>query len=474
MMKRYLYCLLLGLLAAWPSGDVWSQSTPPPVAPVAPTPPAPTTPPDTHVRRHRMGDGSIRRLDTDTEFRAALQAHIEELRAQVAEIEDRLQQEHDQKLEDDLAKLQEELSTLDSLKPLDLPDVVVDPDHSKRVLWNRQGNEVVILDPDSGPAHKTHGAKVVYLTHLYVNHDDWIDGSAVAILGNVHVLGHVEEDVVSIGGNVYVDGTVAGNVVAPFGDVVLNGDAYVEGDVVAVSVSADDQAQIGGTIEEIPLFRLPWVNDGAQALLKLAATVVLAKFTLVLLLGLLITAVVPQHVTRVEERLKGKPISSFFGGVLVQIMIFPVFVLLLVTVIGIPLALLALPLLVLASLMLGFVALARMLGNSLLHQGGPKSPSLRFGVGALILFSPLLVAALVTLSNSELGDSVLLGVNLLFFLGLCVLYLVYTAGMGAAAFSRLGTRALGASRARATAISSVPLSPPPSALPQAPPAIDAS
>jgi len=464
-MKRHLLVLLFALLAGSPFPARAQTATPP----AAPAPPAP---PDPNVRRHRMGDASRDTLDVKVQIRSAMDEQVKALRRQIAELEAQLSQGRDEATLKELERLRLELKEIDTLELPEVPDVVITgPDQAGLVL-KHNGGQVVIIDPDgkSLQIHKARGDWVVLFNNLYVNHDDWIDGPAVAILGNVHVIGHVEQDVVSIGGNVYVEGTVGGNVVAPFGDVVLSGDAAVEGDVVAVSVTADDETAIGGTIEEVPLFRLPWVNGGPHAFLLLASTVTLVMIVITLLFGLLVAAVAPRHVARVQERLKQKPAGSFFGGLLFQILLLPVFVLLLVTVIGIPVALLALPLVVLAAQLLGFVAFSRILGESLLHRdGGQKPAMLLFTAGALLLVSPLLLASLLAVTAVDPGASLLLAVNLLFFLGLCVLSLVYPAGMGAAVLSRLGTRSPASIRPLAPVVQA-----PSTALPQAPPAPGAS
>jgi len=420
-------------------------------------------------------DRSTRKIDTDAQVTAALKKHIESLRKTIAELEAQVDRTDDPEVRAQIEALQQQLEALDTLELPNLPDVVLlDPDHPGEVLWNQDRSGVVIVDPDDRAPIKSRGEKVTYFHHLYINHDDWIDGPAVAILGNVYVEGHVDEDVISVGGNVYVEGTVSGNVVAPFGDVYVGQNAEIEGDVVGVSVTTEDEASIGGTIEEIPLFRLPWVNEGPQALLMLAATAALAKIVFSLLFGWLTLALAPNHVSRVAERLRVKSAASFFGGVLVQILTLPIFVLLLVTVVGIPLAVLALPFVIVVGCLLGFVACSRIVGESLLGKEAGRPAVVQFGVGALTLCAPLGLASLLALTGSELGDGLFLFVNLLYFVGLCLLYIVYTAGLGAAIFSRLGTRSLNQQKTANHTAGPLGMQPARTPLPQAPPAADMS
>ena len=473
-MKRIAVLLVATVLAATP---VWSQTPPaspePPKAPAPPgTPVAPKA--DPNVRRHRMGAAG-HKIDVDEQVQAALEKHIATLRKSIAELEAQVERTDDAETRAQLEALKEQLEALDTLEIPTVPDVVIlDPDRPGSLLPNDDGSFPVIVDPEGRARVKSRGEKVTYFHHLYINHDDWVDGPAVAILGNVYVEGHVDEDVISIGGNVYVEGTVSGNVVAPFGDVYVGQNAEVEGDVLGVSVTSEDEASIGGTIEEIPLFRLPWVNEGPQALLKLAATAAIAKILFSLLFGWLTLALAPNHVTRVSERLKSKPAGSFFAGVLVQILTLPVFVLLLVTVVGIPLAVLALPLVLIVACLLGFVACSRMVGENLLGKDSGRPAVAQFLTGALILCAPLGLASIAALGGSEMGDGFFIFVNLMLFVGLCLLYIVYTAGLGAAIFSRLGTRPMSPPRVAPSATGPLGMQTARTALPQAPPAADMS
>lgn len=469
--------ILLATLVALYATPAAGQTPPaPPTPPGAPVPAqAPTPRPDPNIRRHRM-EPSGHKIDTDAQVQAALKAQIDALRQQMAKLEAEAERTGDPKTREELERLREQIEALDTLTVLDgatVPDVVpLDPDHPGVLLPNMDGVRPLIIDPEDRTPNKSRGEKMAYFRPLYINHDDWIDGPAIAILGNVYVEGHVEEDVISVGGNVYVEGSVSGNVVAPFGDVYIGSHADVEGDVVGVSVTTEDEAAIGGKIEELPLFRLPGIEEGPQALLVLAGTAATAKIIFSLLFGWLTLALAPNHTKRVTERLRQRPLASFFGGLLVQLLILPVFVLLLVTVVGIPLAILALPFIVLVGLLLGFVACSRIVGESLLGRDGSRPAVVQFFVGALVLCAPLGLASILALSGAELVDTLFMIVCLTFFVGLCLLYIVYTAGLGAAIFSRLGTRTVGPRKVASQPAGPLGIEPARTALPQAPPAAD--
>ena len=451
-MKRYLRLLTLTvgcslLLSIAASGQ---EPAPVPETPEVPevreVPEATEAPEarDTHIRRHKMGEKTTVKLEIGRDIDAAIKAQMQELKVRMAELQERMTDTGSKSDQATLEMLEEKLRELEELEAIqiDLPDfIITHSDEPHRILVSPDGSEVIILDPPGGRWRKMSGDKIAYMNDVYVDAGEWIEGAAVAILGNVHVTGHVEKDVVSIGGNVYVDGTVEGSVVAPFGEVYLNGDAYVEGDVVCIDIYASDEAIVAGTIEQIPLFRLPWMSEGPRGLFVMASTVALTKLILGLMLGLLILAVAPSHVDRVQERLSVKPVGSFFAGVLVQVLALPVFILLLVTVIGIPVALLALPLVLLAAVMLGFVAFSRLIGGSILKDRPGPGWSI-FPLGAVILFAPVLIGFVLALPVGDGNGAFRFASNLLLFLGVGVMYLVFTTGMGAAVFSRLGTRSM--------------------------------
>ena len=459
MKARTVAVLILAGLILAPVVMQAQSEQPDPAAPAAPaepveietqgeTPPAPETP-QTHVRRHRMKgkDTAVDIESSNAEDRAKLEYEIAKLLEQI----DLFHEQGDEaragsnelRLEAmriQLEALEDNLIILDEDFPGGI--LVPDPDVAPHVIISPDGSRIIISRPDR--ARRTKSERIAIFEPIYVEVDEVIQGDAVSIFDDVHVNGHVEQDVVSIGGNIYVDGTVGGNAIAPFGEILLSENAVVEGDAVAIKVY-DRDGFIGGKIEEIPLFRIPFAGGGARSFYALASTAALSIALLAILLGLLVQTAAMPNVVRTEERIREKPVASFFGGMLVQLMFFPVWLLLIVTVIGIPVAFLALPLVVLAAKLLGFVAISRILGRAVLRTIDGERPAWTIlVVGAALLFSPLIIGAGLQLTG---GESFLAGPfsfvgTLAMFIGLSALYLVSTAAMGAGVFSRLGTRSL--------------------------------
>ena len=198
---------------------------------------------------------------------------------------------------------------------------------------------------------------------------------------------------------------------------------------------------------------------------------VLLGFTV--LLGLLIQVAAPANVDRVEARIRGNTVGVFLGGILVQILTIPVFILLVVTLIGIPVAFLVLPLVLIAALLLGFVAVSRMLGEALIRrEGSRRVVALSFILGAVLLITPLIVGVSLKIPSGaglDVGTTIVgfMG-NTALFLGVAIIYLASTAGLGAAVFSRLGFRDKKEKGAKPTASSPESPAPPTSETPLKP------
>lgn len=427
-----------------------AQTTPePPEPPSAPEPVPPVPPVGSTSATVAPAHPQVRviyRARTDS-----LRKHIEEIEKKLAELEATGQQIETQKLQRDLQRLYKELarqgvyidpSSLDLGKlgiDVDLPTIQV-----PRTIIDANGNTRVVIGTSHKPMHSKRGDQVGVFEDVYVDENEYVDQSAVAIFGDVHVDGHVAKEAVAVFGNVYVSGTVGGDVAAPFGDVYIDDGGTVAGDVSAVGVQAGDLAVIGGQIEEVHLPRLSWLprDNGARSIYLMIATAAVTKAALSIIFGFLVLALVPRNVKHVEQRIRLSPIRSFLWGLLFQILILPVAAILVVTVIGIPVALLGLPLVIVVALLLGFVAFARILGSALISPSEPEGRRLvQYTVGALLIHVPFLMGlAMWSMPGPAEENPGSFVANLLIWAGLSVLYLISTVGFGAAIMSRFGSR----------------------------------
>jgi hypothetical protein len=194
-------------------------------------------------------------------------------------------------------------------------------------------------------------------------------GSDVTIENGMKV-----RNVVTVGGQITVDGTVDNNVVAIGGSVVLTKKAVVGGNVFSlggVIVSARD-AQVGGSMTEINSSNLYETLTAAMSAewegwSWIFAVISLAIILVILVVALLVVALLPKPVRIVAEAIRENTFKVALCGLLGLVLIAPLALLLTISVIGIALIPLEV-IIVVASVLLGFIAVGRLIGGSVLHR----------------------------------------------------------------------------------------------------------
>lgn len=239
--------------------------------------------------------------------------------------------------------------------------------------------------------------------------------SVVTMGGNADIEGVVLQDVVSMGGNVHVHptGSVRGEIVTMGGEVQVDTGA----DVTPEAVQTTDPHW--GEWE-------PW-GDGASehdgpgdALMAWAGDTLAsgARHALLFLFGLLLLGLSPARLGMVTSTLRTLPGRSILTGTLSAAASVVLALVLLITVIGIPGAV-VLALAAAVAAYAGLVAVAMILGHTLPVPALKDKPVLQLGAGVAIFF----VASLVP-----------------FFGGLAV-FIAGLFGFGAVVLTRAGTRA---------------------------------
>ncbi len=274
-------------------------------------------------------------------------------------------------------------------------------------------------------------------------------GDDITIAKDQTVLG----DVVAIGGDVEVHGQVLGDVVSVGGVLRLYDTARVNGDAVAVGgrLEKDPGAQVLGQTTTVGI-QMPFVMgphfawEGGGPLEALGALLLtLLCIALLLILGAICQLVAGRNVDRMETNLRSSPLKAGLVGFLAQVLFLPVYViglvLLVITIIGIPIAVLwAVGFFVLGFVahLFGFTAAARAAGDSMMRRLNRPlaSPHVTLLMGLIALFSPLLVHNLF-----HFGPGIMDLFAMLFaIVGIVVLYVASTIGFGAAILTRFGTR----------------------------------
>jgi len=193
-------------------------------------------------------------------------------------------------------------------------------------------------------------------------------GSDVTIESGMKV-----RNVVTIGGQITVDGAVDNNVVAVGGSVVLTKKAVVGGNVLSlggVIVSARD-AQVSGSLTEINSSNLYETLTAAMSAewegwSWIFAVISLAIFLVILVVALLIAALLPKPVRVIGEAITENTFKVVLCGLLGLVLIVPLALLLTVSVVGIALIPLEV-IIVVASVLLGFIAVGQLIGGSILR-----------------------------------------------------------------------------------------------------------
>ena len=187
--------------------------------------------------------------------------------------------------------------------------------------------------------------------------------NVVAIGGQITVSGAVEKSVVAIGGSVVLTKTavVKGNVVSLGGVIVIARDAVVGGDLTEINSS---------NLYETLTTALSSEWEGWSWIF---AVISLSIFLVILVLALLIAALLPKPVRIVSEAIHENTFKVILCGILGLVLIAPLALLLTISVVGIALIPLEV-IVVVCSVLLGFIAVGRTIGGkflSLLKRPNP-------------------------------------------------------------------------------------------------------
>jgi len=267
--------------------------------------------------------------------------------------------------------------------------------------------------------------------------------------GPLHVYGTVNGDAVAIGGDVIVHagGRITGNAVTALGTVTLDGGAV-----------GGELRQVSGAIGEIP--RAAATRESKVGATRHALALAFSWLVILVLIGIGVFVFANEYLDRVTESLEGRFGRAFWAGVAAQLALAPVLALLCValavTILGIlliPFAIVAFVLAVVGLITLGFLAVARITGESVsptARRGGhPRGVILRALVVGVSLYMGLWVLA-SAFAWAPMVETVLRGV------AVAITWVAATAGLGAAVLSRGGTRSPHGSIAAAVPVNDLP------------------
>jgi len=284
-----------------------------------------------------------------------------------------------------------------------------------------EGESVVVVG-DSGDG-----------TSIFVNAGD---AGLVRLFADAHVPAGttIPGDVVAVFGSVDVGGTVEGDVVAVFGSVRLRDGASVEGDAIAIGGVLDQpaDAHVSGQSVAIGIMSPGWGVPTLAVLL----TVVLLGWLVTLILGWLLALLFSERMQQIGSTASRHSAGSFFLGLLSAPLFVIALVLLFITVVGIPFALL-LPFVYVLAIWAGQIAGSYVLGCKILRRRPGEA-----GLMGPILVGTFLVALCFGLGAAFAVPEGLPRTLSLFFTLLGVLLVVGLSiiGTGALILSRVGSR----------------------------------
>ncbi|RJP46945.1 MAG: hypothetical protein C4584_01040 [Armatimonadetes bacterium] len=203
--------------------------------------------------------------------------------------------------------------------------------------------------------------------------DAVVGGNMVVTAGSLSIFGPITGDVNAGAGQITVGDSIGGNVTVGTGQIVLTPNARISGDL---SYSQDAQAQIqpGAVVEgqvqqNVP--SLPKMDPGVFARAFTGAVF----FTLViflisyLIVGLLLLRFFPAFIQGTTETIRSRFLASLGVGFLITVLTPVIIMLLLITVVGVPFALI-LALIFFLMVFLAKIIVSLIIGQWILGWGG--------------------------------------------------------------------------------------------------------
>ncbi len=267
-----------------------------------------------------------------------------------------------------------------------------------------------------------------------------VDGDVAVFGGNLDLMGKVTGDCAVFGGNFNNRGQIEGDVAVIGGTVLLDSASIVEGDISTLggSLERDDDAIVEGEVMTIGIEGLSKIVPRISRVLKwqermpfggaLRSVFVILAVIVLYIINLLLFLIVPGATERITEKIRSNVWISVGIGVGLEILYVPIIVLLAVSIIGIPI----IPLFALAvivGLLFGFTAMSYIVGQRIL--GGMKSQiENRVGVFS-IGWIAIMIIPIMGLLLKGLG----VGGGFIFVIGLAILYVTMTIGLGGVIFA---------------------------------------
>jgi cytoskeletal protein CcmA (bactofilin family) len=250
--------------------------------------------------------------------------------------------------------------------------------------------------------------------HVQIGPDAKVSGNVSAAGGDVAMRGAVKGYLQAAGGHVLIDGPVEGDVIASGGQVELGPNARIGGKLQyrTNDFKRDPAAQVAGSVEALAVHHAmhadgsPWRRRAGGRWIWSAG---------VMLMAALLAAAAPTVSARMAEELRTHPGLALLWGLVAFACIPVAAILLLITIIGIPLALLAI-LLFFALLLAGQAVTAASIADLVLRRyrpGDAARAAWRAGFAILVALALALLARIPLLGGLIVLVAMLVGIGII-------------------------------------------------------------
>lgn len=246
------------------------------------------------------------------------------------------------------------------------------------------GGSVMIDAPVAGNARLAGG-------HVEITKRGQVSGKTTLVGGRVTVLGKAGRQLVVFGEHVTLDGEVAGNVTIASRALSIGPNARVSGTLTyrgSVPAQIDPAAVITGGINYLSF---DFVDETYQPVARVVAWAGAIAFTVGLfLIGLLAIVLAPAWTAHMSKLGRARPISSLALGLVTILCVPIVVVLLMLTIVGIPFAimlLLAWPMILIFGYLAGVMAVSDAIAGPSASAKGRRILLLAMGLSVMLLFA---------------------------------------------------------------------------------------
>ncbi|MBG7609523.1 MAG: polymer-forming cytoskeletal protein [Anaerolineae bacterium] len=262
---------------------------------------------------------------------------------------------------------------------------------------------IALVWPGTALAKGLFDDKVIFGDSFTLFADETLNGNLIVFAGTITLEAEstVNGDVVLMGGTVSANGLVNGSLIGIGGSVTLEESAQIHGDLVTIgaTLNKNEAAQITGQVlKEFPerfQFSVPSEMNFSDDVFRrrvgltdplLSGAWFFFRIFIWAALAVLLVLFFSKETDRVSRAALAQPVITGGAGLLI-LMLFPIVVLVLgITIIGIPVALIAMVLLGVAWL-IGWIALGLEVGRRIAKMFDQTwAPAVAAGAGTLVLY----------------------------------------------------------------------------------------